>query len=165
MANYTVGYHYTMRDVDGNSIVSSAYDKKEGDTATIANLVSASNAFGALVSPLTNAKVVQASVSILVLEAQGVGTDAEFPLVSQQAALNFSNSVGSRGRFTIPAPKESMFRAPPSDDIVDPTNADVAAFIAGYEAAFRDAGGTFLNLFQGGALHSRRRSRRRSIHS
>jgi hypothetical protein len=165
MAAFKTTYHFTLRDVDGNSSTSSLSNDALPDVTTLAAAKAVSDAINGVLAPITNAKVVRRSLTVIFDEAQGVGADAEFPLVSQKAVLHFSNAAGSNASFSIPAPKEADFRAPPSDDIIDPTNGAVAAFIAEYEGDAKDAGANLLNLFQGGALSSRRRSRRRSIHS
>lgn len=165
MARVKLSYVYVVRDVDGqNANIRLNFDSNN-DTGTLASVKTISDAFNPLLAAVTNGKIVQRSAVLLIDEAQGVGTDAEFPLVSQKAVLHFSNAQGSRATLSIPAPKEAIFKAPPSDDIVDPAQADVAALITLFQTDSSDVGNFALNLFQGGALSSRHRSRRRSIHT
>ncbi len=164
MAQYQVGYHFTLRDVDGASSVHTIHDGKVSDATTLAQLATHLAALTTDLQAVTNAKIVQTSFSVLNTVLAGVGTDAEFPLVSQRAVLHFSNAGGSRAIFAIPAPKEVIFKSPPSDDIVDPAQADMATFISEFIADAADANAAPYT-FQGGALSSRARTRRRSIHT
>lgn len=168
MATYRVGYHFTVRDVDGSAATITVHQGAVSDATTVAVLATNSDTINATIPGITNAKVTKRTVSFDRDEAQGVGVDAEFPLVSQKATLQFGNAAGSNGRLSIPAPLESIFRAPPSDDIVDPGSAGIVALLAaltGGGGLIRDAAGNTLNLFLGGSLSSRRRTRRRSIRS
>jgi hypothetical protein len=164
MANYALSYNMTFRDVDGQSTTLRVHNDHVADTQTYAATATTLASLSAAVAATTNAKLVQTSFTVLVTEASGVGTDAEFPLVSQKAVLHFSNAQGSRASLGIPAPKEAGFKAPPSDDIVDPAETNMAALIAAFIADAADAANNAY-LFQGGALSSRHRSRRRSIHT
>jgi hypothetical protein len=164
MAAYLVVFHFTLRDIDGISSTVSVADHGVDDATTMAQLATDSDTIGTPLQAASNAKVVQRSVTFLRDAAQGVGTDAEFPLVSQKAVFHFSNAQGSRASLSVPAPKEAMFKAPPADDIIDPAQALSAALITAVESVATDEGLNSLNLFQGGALSSHARSRRRSIH-
>lgn len=165
LAKFRIYQSVTLRDVDGQSATTGYHTELSAADATATNMEAGSDSFNTVLAATTNAKVVQRSAHIRFDEAQGVGTDGEFPLVSQKALLHFSNAQGSRSSLSIPAPLEAIFRSPPSDDIVDPANAAVAAVIAFIVANASDVGSNLYNLFQGGALASHRRSRRRSIHS
>lgn len=165
MANYRTRYNQTIADVDGNLANISFTAGAEPDTVTIAQLITNLNAFGAAFAAATNGKPVRGSVEVLGFEAQIVPgatppTDATYPSVTDGARLNFSNSGGSTGHITIPAPTETTFLAPPQRDFVDPAG-DAAALIAFMQANASDAAGHALNLYQGGIKVGRRARRRR----
>jgi hypothetical protein len=163
MANYKAVHSITVTDADGHASTCSFSVGALGDTTTVAQLATSNAAINTVLAPLTNGKVTRRSVSILLDEAQGVGTDAAYPDIEQKAVLTFANAKGSKALFHIPAPVAAIFQAPPVADIVDLTNADVAAFLAAYEGQARDAGANPYNLCLGGSLSSRRRARLISI--
>jgi len=163
MANYKVTHNLTVTDADGHPSTCSFSVGAVGDTTTVAQLATSNGAINTVLEPLTNGKVTKRSVSILLDEAQGVGTDAAYPDIEQKAVLVFGNNHGSKALFHVPAPKAAIFQAPPVADLVDLTNSDVAAFVTAYEAQARDAGANPYNLCLGGSLSSRRRARRISI--
>jgi hypothetical protein len=164
MADYRGFWSYEYVDVNGDTAMM-RLPFNLVDTKTIANIVTSSAALGALIDPLTNAKNIKVSASIDILTAQLlVGTtppnNAEYSSVVDGARLQFSNSVRERMSSTIPAPLESIFGA--SSNIVDMTNTDVAAFIAGVAA--QCAGGSLnsFNLYEGGVKVGRGARRRRN---
>lgn len=164
MANLNVTFHQEIADVDGNVAVASAR-RTLADTSTLAVIVASLNDFGAALGAATNGKVVRASFTVQVLEAQLIpGTpppvDALYPSVTDGARLNFSNSDGATGHITIPAPTASTFLPPPQRDIVDPAG-DAAALIAWMQTNNDDSGGTHLNLYQGGTKVGRGARKRR----
>lgn len=163
MANYQVAYHLTFRDIDGAVAVTTGHNGHVADATTMAQLATHLASFAAAVQGASNGLVVQTSVSFLVTEITGVGADAQFPLTSQKAVLRYANAAGARAQVAIPAPKEIIFRSPPSDDIVDSGQALVTAITASVAADLGDLAGGTLNVFAGGALTSHHRSRRRNI--
>jgi hypothetical protein len=169
MANYLATYTYTFRDKNGDEATMSVRAfSAEADTIT--DLVTSSDALNTIIGnagTLSNAKVVRRGVSVLVDVAQTDPTapnpplDAEFPSVTDKAHLSLANAGGSKASVSIPAPIEAVFQAPPSDGVVNPSNAAMAAFIAGVTALARDAAGNPLNLYEGGTrVGSRQRLRR-----
>lgn len=163
MADYKVVYTYTFTDVDGHSVTTSVSGGPTGDTNMLSDLATNSSALVASISALTNAKLTKRGLSVLLDSAQGVGTDAEYPVVEQKASMVYGNNKGSKSILHIPAPKLAMFKAAPERDIVDSSAAIVTTFNTAVEALLRDQGDNALNLFLGGSLSSRRRARRVSI--
>lgn len=165
MASYKVTYSYTFTDVDGHSVTTTISGGPTGDANMISDLATNSAGLVASISALTNAKLTNRSVHIEVDKAQGVGTDAEYPVVEQKASMVYANNLGSKAVLHIPAPKLAMFKSPPERDIVDSSAGIVTAFNTAVEALARDQGANALNLFLGGSLSGRRRARRVSIRS
>jgi hypothetical protein len=169
MANYQTHLHYTFRDANGDE-AQMALRSYSADTATVANLKAASDAVNTTIGvagTISNAKVVRRSCSILFDVAQtdpsapNPPIDAEFPSVTDKAHMSFANAGGARSSVSIPAPIEALFQAPPSDAVVDPTQAALAPFITAVEAEMKDATLATLNLYEGGTrTGSRQRLRR-----
>lgn len=77
---------------------------------------------------LSNAGVLYSTVAVRDLTYQSEGSNAPFPSVTQLAQLVFTDSIGSTGVLTIPAPVASIFQA---DGVtVDTSNLDIALLIA-----------------------------------
>lgn len=165
MANFKVIYVFTVTDVDGHQSNVSISGGPTGDTNTLAALKTNSDTVNTALAAVTNGKVTRRSLAVTLDEAQGVGTDAEFPNIEQRASAVFANAEGSKAILHVPAPVEAIFRSPPVDDIVDPNNALMSAFITAVQGVARDQGANPLNLFLGGAMSTRRRARRVSIRS
>lgn len=163
MANYKVVYTFTFTDVDGHVATTAISGGPSGDTNMISDLATNSSGLVASISALTNAKLTRRGISIELDSAQGVGTDAEYPVVEQKASLVYLNNKGSKSVLHIPAPKLAMFKAAPERDIVDSSASIVTTFNTAVEGVLRDQGATALNLFGGGSLSSRRRSRKVAI--
>lgn len=165
MANYRARYTQVIADVDGNIAQASFVAGATPDTETIADLVTNLNAFGTALAGATNGKAIRGSVEVLGFEAQIVPgstppTDATYPSVTDGARLNFSNSAGSTGHITVPAPVEAVFLPAPQRDYVDPAGA-ASALIAFMKANASNAAGNALNLYQGGIKVGRGARRRR----
>lgn len=164
MANYTGYYEYEFVDINGDT-ANVRVPFFTGDARTVAQMATTANAIGAALDACTNAKAVRVGFSFLIVEAQLiVGTtppnNAEYSSVTDGARLQFANGVGSRTSLTVPAPLESDFGA--SSNVVDSTNANVAALIAEIQIAASDKGGNVFNLYKGGIKVGRRARRRRS---
>lgn len=163
MANFKVQYSFTFTDADGHASTTEISGGPTGDANTLAALAGNSSSLVASISALTNAKLTRRGIHVTVDEAQGVGTDAEYPVVEQKTSLVYANNLGSRSVLHIPAPVLAIFKAPPERDIIDSSNGLITAFNTAVEAVLRDQGANALNLFLGGSLSSRRRSRKVSI--
>jgi hypothetical protein len=165
MANYLVEHTATIADVDGQ-LATTRFRVRVADTVTLAVLNTTQASFLTAVAAMTNGKVVQSSVSALLDRAQILPgstppTDAVYPNVTDGARLNFASADGSVGHITIPAPTETTFLAAPNRDFVDPAG-DASGLIAFLKTNMSDAGGTFLNLYQGGIKTGKSARRRRS---
>ena len=165
MANFLVEHSVTIADIDGQ-LATTRFRVRNADTLTLAIAKTTQDAFVSAVSAMTNGKVVQSSMSVLFDRAQLIPgtpppTDATYPSVTDGARLNFAAADGSTGHITIPAPTESTFLAAPDRDFVDPAGA-ASALIAFLKTNMSDAGGTFLNLYQGGIKTGKSARRRRS---
>lgn len=165
MATYRTRYTQVIADVDGNIAQASFTAGAEPDTVTIASLVTNLNAFGTALGAATNGKAVRGSIEVLGFEAQLIPgspppNDATYPSVTDGARLNFSNSAGSTGHITIPAPVEAVFLPAPQRDYVDPAGS-ASALIAFMQANASNSAGAALNLYQGGIKVGRGARRRR----
>jgi len=162
MAKYPGRLQFQITDINGDVALCSI-PFYVADTTTLADLAADLAIFEPLVAALTNGKVTRQSVSMLVNEAQFlVGTappnNAEYSSVTDGARLNFADGSGERMSVTIPAPIEAAFGA--SSNVVDSTQANVAAFIAAVEANTNTRGGSSFNLYKGGSKVGRGTRRR-----
>lgn len=158
--------HYTLEYVDVNGDTATVrMPFQAGDAGTIAGIHTNGSALQAVVDACTNAKNISLSVTVLFNKAHLiVGTtppnDAEYSSVTDGARLQFGNSLGERNSVTIPAPLESDFGA--SSNVVDSTDANVAALIAFWQANAANPSNTLFNLYSGGIKVGRRARIRRS---
>jgi hypothetical protein len=164
MANYKGAYTFEIVDVNGDHAVM-RIPTLQIDTRTLAQLATTSSAIGATIVAMTNGKVVKTGITFDFVTAQFlVGTapptNAEYSSVTDGARLQFSNSLRERLSSTVPAPREALFGA--ASNVVDSTQADVAAFIAEIAAAATGASGTAFNLYEGGVKTGRGARRRRT---
>lgn len=151
MASFTVHYEYTFTDADGHKGTVRMPSGNVVDTVTIATLNTRSTTLGTDLQALSNAKVTGRSVHVLLDKAQGVGTDAPFADIEDKASLQFANAFGSKGVFAIPAPLDAIFLAPPTDDVVNRSNALVQTLLTDMIAVgISDVGGHNLNLLISG---------------
>lgn len=164
MANYPAEYLFTIVDVNGDQ-ANVRIHTLQADTRTFAQMVTTTNTLATALIACSNGKIIRQGFSVLVNEAQLIvgttpPTDAEYSSVTDGARLQFANALGERGSLTIPAPLEADFGA--ASNVVDPTNANVAALIALLQTDMVGDSGTALNLYKGGIKVGRRARRRRS---
>jgi hypothetical protein len=164
VATYNLEYVFEFVDVNGDT-ANVRIPSNQGDARTIAQLATTAGALGAAITACSNAKGIRTGVNILFTEAQLIvgtapPTNAEYSSVTDGARLQFANGVGSRAAITIPAPLEADFGS--SSNVVDSTNANIAALITAYAADASDKGGVAFNLYKGGIKVGKRARRRRS---
>lgn len=130
----------TVTDIAGQSARVSIGDLTASPTNT--QLTNWLNALG----DCTNGAIVAANATAQQRDdiTSRVANDEGHSLVNDKAVLIFQNSAGDTRREEIPAPDASLFGA---DGVtVDPTNAQVAAFVAAtlaiYPAGYAYASGT-----------------------
>jgi hypothetical protein len=157
MANFKCAWTFEIIDVNGDTALMTL-PTLQIDTKTIAQMVTASGALGALINPLTNGKVIKTGFRVDIVTAQLVPgatppNDALWRSVTDGARLQFSNSLRERMSSTIPAPVETVFAGP--TNVVDETQTDVAAFIALVGTDCTGASGTAFNLYEGGVKTGR----------
>lgn len=161
IGNYRTVLTYTFTDCNGHQAQTHIFVGLSQDSVLVSDLKGTSDALNGLLDALSNAKVTQRSVSLILDEAQGGGTDAPYPLVMDKASLAFTNNRGSRMKLLIPAPVDAIFHTPPADDLVDRNNALVTAFADAVAAQVQDETQEFLNLsLGGGRVVGKRRVRR-----
>ena len=164
MANYKGSYTVEIVDINGDHAVM-RIPTLQIDTRTLAQLATTSGALGTAIVALTNGKVVKTGFSFDIVTAQYlVGAtppfNAEYSSVTDGARMQFSNALRERMSATVPAPLEHVFGA--NSNIVDSTQADVAAFIALIAADATGASGTAFNLYEGGVKTGKGARRRRT---
>jgi len=165
MTAYRIHFTQTVADIDGNLANVRVGFGNVDDTTTLAMLATSAASFGSAVGSATNGKAIRGGIEVLLFEAQILPgstppTDATYPSVTDGARLNFSNSAGSAGHITIPAPKENVFLAAPQRDFVDPAGS-ASGLITYMKANASDVGGNLLNLYQGGIKVGRGARKRR----
>lgn len=166
MATFHAYYTIEIVDVNGD-VATTRMPFQAVDAGTVAGLHTGATNFGAALLACSNGKGIKTSMTILYDEAQLIvgttpPTNAEYSSVTDGARLQFSNNTGERSSLTIPAPLESDFGA--ASNVVDPTDANVAALIAFWQANAADPAGVHYNLYKGGIKVGRRaRSRRSSL--
>lgn len=102
-------------------------------TKTIANIVSDWQAWGALITAITSAKLLSGEVRIvLVPTADQTGKPASGSRVEQTGVFNLFNASNDR-RFGEPVP--AFFNAGITSGAIDLTNADVSAFVTALHTA------------------------------
>jgi hypothetical protein len=167
MANFTLEFGFQITDVNGDT-AQVRIQQVVADTQTLAVLKTTSDNINAVLAPLTNGKVTSRTVTVIQDKAQiSAGTapppaDATYPSVTDGARLAFQNANGERRAVTVPAVIEAAFK--PNSTTVDPSQTDVAAFIALVEGITDFDGAT--NLYAGGvkvAHHARRRVTHKSL--
>lgn len=167
MANVTYSYNFQITDVNGDS-ANMRISSITPDTTTVASLVTNSGTINALIAPLTNGKVTSRTITLEVDKAQISAatapppTDATYPSVTDGARMSFSNAAGARRTIVVPAPVESDFKT--DSNVVNPSDTNVAAFIAEIVALGNLGGAT--NLYEGGVKvgrHSRRRATHKTL--
>ena len=167
MANITYSYNFNITDVNGDS-AQMRIDSITADTTTLASLATNRGTLNGLIAPLTNGKVTGRTVTLQIDKAQiSSGTapppaDATYPSVTDGARMSFTNSSGQRRVVVVPAPLEAVFKT--DTNVVNPDQADVAAFIAEIIALGLIGGAT--NLYDGGVKvghHARKRATRKSL--
>ena len=164
MANYMAHHHFTIVDVNGDQATVTV-PQQTPDSRTVAILATANAAIGTAILACSNGKTIQRSVTILLDEAQLIvgttpPTNAEYSSVTDGARLQFANNIGERYAMTVPAPLESDFGA--ASNVVNPTDANVAALITTITADATGKSGTTLNLYKGGIKVGKRARTRRS---
>lgn len=164
MANYIAHHVFEYVDVNGDTAVVRV-PQQMPDSRTLAIAATANAAIGSAITACTNAKNIKRSFTVLLDEAQLIvgttpPTNAEYSSVTDGAKLQFSNNLGDRYSLTVPAPLESDFGA--SSNVVDSTNANVAALITTITADATTSSGAALNLYKGGIKVGKRARRRRS---
>lgn len=170
MANYRTFLNITLLDAQGNIARQRIDLGLLPDSDTVAGLATDMAGYiTALGAPgvVTNAKVLEQSVTVLLSKSQAGGSgpalDAEFTSVADAARLQFANSAGDRASLSIPAPIPTVFGTLPLENVVDPAGA--AAPVIAWMIAH--AGGpALLNLYEGGVKISRRapvRAQRRVV--
>lgn len=124
----------TFRDAK-NQTSTMHYFAGAADAATAAT---AALSIEGAVAPLTNATVRSGDNSALAPQA---GTAAALEDVEDKANFVFQSTFGSIHRYSVAAPKLSIFLA--DEETIDYTNADVAAFVTAFTgaAATRDGQG------------------------
>lgn len=166
MANYKIRQTFQIVDVNGD-IASLEVPSVQPDTRTLAQAQSTNALLAAALTACSNGKVTRRGYSVMFDEAQYIvgtapPTNAEYSSVTDGARLQFSNNLAERYALTVPAPLESVFGA--STNIVDSTNANVAALIALIQTAASGASATLFNLYKGGTKVGRgARVRRTSL--
>lgn len=159
---------YSFRDAKGNVSVMKFF--VQTNASSVINLQTDLVAFSALITPLTNAALQNASGLDSRYGVAQYGAHASggaYESVIEKAVLVFQDNTGQLHRFQIPAPKVSIFKA---DKVtVDPGNTDVAAFVNNLVGPFTHLGQIvtrqnvpFAN-FMGGVYRSARIRRRTSI--
>ena len=162
MTSYNGRYYIQITDINGD-VAEVSFPTREPDTTTLAAMQTGLAALATDLAAVTNGKVTRTSFRFLTNEAQYlVGTappnNAEYSSVTDGAKLNFADGSGERMSITIPAPLEAIFGA--SSNVVDSTEADIAALIAQVAASCISPNGVTYNLYKGGVKtgkHSRRR--------
>lgn len=149
MATIEYVYHFTFADADGN-IGHCNIRTFNVDTQLASDMRAISDSLNVALAPLSNAKIVNRSVTVQFDRAQGIGVDAEFPGIEDKAKLTFTNALGSKGAISVPAPKEVIFLPPPADDVVNMANALVIAFHTQWTTDVFDASQTSINLLTSG---------------
>jgi len=111
---------------------------------------------GALEAALQDAS--NAELEYVTIAAPTIGattpSGAQYRLCQDVALLNFQTTPGTSIQVVIPAPKASVFG--PNSTIVDSTDPDVAAVIAGVIGVLTDQLGNPATAYAGGSKASRR---------
>jgi hypothetical protein len=168
MAIFRLTYWFDIVDIDGD-VARTSVNTNVSDIGVVGDLDTNSNSLGTPLAAATNGKVIGRGCTILLDRAQLVvgsspPADAIYPKVETGARLHFSNANGSRASWTVPAPKEAVFKTGGERNTVDPAATLSANLITAFEAVADDVGGNALNLYQGGVRtgkHARRRPSRR----
>lgn len=162
MASYRGEIIFQVVDFNGDTALV-RFPQFLTDTHTLANVAANVATLEALVAAATNGKVIRQSMSFLVNEAQYiVGTappnNAEYSSVTDGAHFSFADGSGNKTAVTIPAPLEAMFGA--NSNVIDSTQTQAAALIAGVATTTQSPANTAYNLYKGGVKtgrHSRKR--------
>lgn len=81
-------------------------------------------------------------------------TGGQYHLCQDVALLNFATIPGTTIQVVVAGPKETVFG--PNSTVVDATDPDVAAIIAGVVGVLADASGNVVTAFVSGSKSSRR---------
>lgn len=120
--------HFSFTIEDGLATdASNVFYTNIDDTTTVAGLLTAQNALGALLEPLTSGQIVKSKVSINNPQTYAAPSGKADSRVEETGNFNFANSLNNRSFGTIISAFDDAHL---SGGKIDPTNADVAAFVA-----------------------------------
>ena len=162
MASYPVRFYFQVTDILGD-VANVSLPDFLADTTTLADIATALALFEPEIAALTNGKVTRQGIHVLVNEAQYiVGTappnNAEYSSVTDGARIQIADGLGERSSFTIPAPIAGVFGT--NSNVVDSTQAGVAALLASIAITLKSTSGNFYNLYKGGVKVGRGARRR-----
>lgn len=146
----------TWRDAKGNTARTTFYVDTQL-SLTAAN--TAALAIQTAMVALTNC-VLQAAIGPHAVDPQEVvyGTNSQYASVEDKAVFTFQTAAGDIHRFTIPAPKASIFLA--DGETVDAANTDVVAYTSAIIANAVTRGGQLI-AFGAFGIRQRRKTRRK----
>lgn len=162
-----LSYIFTVQDAHGDVAVTRMNSNLEDvsiNTATVTALYTASQTLGSALAACMNGKIVKEGWAIDFNRAQKpTGPLGTYAHVYQSVDLNFGDGGLERTRLSIPTPLTTDMLA---DGITaDPSDANVSALIAAFEANIHAASGNPFNEYLGGRFREGKPRRRTNLYN